>query len=71
MKNRKVVTPLVEPRLLGVRAAAAYLGATVWFVRNLAWNRAVPFVVFGKRILFDPADLDRYITEQKTAAVRP
>jgi excisionase family DNA binding protein len=55
----------VEPRLLPVKEAAAYLGATIWFIRSLAWNRAVPHVVFGKRILFDRADLDRYLESQK------
>jgi excisionase family DNA binding protein len=59
------VVSIPEPRLLNVRATAAYLGATVWFVRSLAWSRAIPFVVFGKRILFDKQDLDRYIDSQK------
>ena len=57
----------VEPRLLRIKEAAAYLGATVWFIRSLAWSRAVPHVVFGKRILFDRADLDRYLESQKRA----
>jgi excisionase family DNA binding protein len=59
---------IVEPRLLRVKEAAAYLGATVWFMRSLAWNRAVPHVVFGKRLLFDRADLDHYLESQKKAA---
>jgi len=57
----------VQPRLLRVKEAAAYLGSTVWFIRSLAWSRAVPHVVFGKRILFDRADLDRYLESQKRA----
>jgi len=57
-----------EPRLLSVKAAAIYLGAAVWFVRTLAWNRAVPFVKFGSRILFDKTDLDNYIQQQKKPA---
>ncbi len=58
----------VEPRLLRIKEAAAYLGATVWFLRSLAWSRTVPYVVFGKRILFDRADLDRYVESQKKVA---
>jgi excisionase family DNA binding protein len=54
-----------ESRLLNVRAAAAYLSATVWFVRTLAWSRAVPYVVFGNRILFDKQDLDKFIENKK------
>ena len=66
---KQVLPPAVvsnpEPRLLNVKSAAAYMGATVWFVRSLAWSRAVPFVVFGKRILFDKQDLDKYVENQK------
>ena len=58
----------VEPRLLRIKEAAAYYGATVWFIRSLVWSRAVPHVVFGKRILLDRADLDRYLESQKKAA---
>ncbi len=56
-----------EPRLLNVRSAAAYLGATVWFVRSLVWSRSIPYLVLGKRILFDKKDLDEYIDRQKEA----
>ena len=59
------VVPIPEPRLLNVRAAAVYLGCTVWFVRSLAWSKAVPHIVLGKRLLFDRQDLDRYIDNQK------
>jgi len=61
-------TPSIEPRMLTVKHAAAYLGATVWFVRSLAWSRKVPHSVFGKRIVFDRADLDRYVDSQKVCA---
>ena len=68
MKNKKQASPLVEPRMLSIRAASAYTGATIWQVRTWAWERRVPFVQFGNRILFDKADLDRYIESQKTKA---
>jgi excisionase family DNA binding protein len=58
----------LEPRMLTVKHAAAYLGATVWFLRMLAWSRKVPHSVFGKRIVFDRADLDRYVDSQKVCA---
>ncbi len=58
------------PRCIGVAAAAAYLGATIWAVRTLAWQKKVPFVRIGRRIVFDRADLDRYIENQKTEVVR-
>lgn len=56
----------VQPRLIGIKAAAAYLGCTIWAARSLAWGRAVPSLKIGNRILFDLADLDAYIENQKT-----
>jgi excisionase family DNA binding protein len=67
-KNLVIEAPAVEPRMLTVKAAAMYLGATIWFVRELAWSRSVPHLVFGKRIVFDRHDLDRYIEQQKQVA---
>jgi excisionase family DNA binding protein len=63
-----VPTTAPEPRMLNVKQAAAYTGATVWQVRTWAWHRVVPFVKFGPRILFDKSDLDRHIESQKVRA---
>jgi excisionase family DNA binding protein len=52
-------------RLLTIKQAANYLGATVWFMRTLAWERRVPFLKLGKRIVFDRVDLDTFITTEK------
>ena len=68
--KKPVVSAGVSPRLLGVKATAAYLNATIWAVRSLAWHRAVPFLKIGKRVLFDKADLDAYIENHKTAVAR-
>jgi len=57
--------PSVAPRLLNVRAAAVYLGSTVWAVRNLGWAHEIPFVRIGRRILFDRADLDTFVERLK------
>jgi excisionase family DNA binding protein len=56
----------IQSRLLNVRAAAAYLSCTVWAVRNLVWNRDVPSLKIGNRILFDRKDLDAFIERIKT-----
>ncbi len=53
------------PRLFNVRTAAAYLGCTVWFVRNLGWDGSVPVLKLGNRWLFDKADLDAYVDRMK------
>ncbi len=74
MKKKKVPkatgapVATIQPRMLNVRAAAEYLGATVWFLRTLAWEKKIPHAIFGNRLLFDKADLDRYVESQKVVA---
>ena len=67
MKNQ-IITSAEQPRLLTVPQAALYLACTVAAVRQLQWSRAVPFLKIGKRILFDRADLDRYVDLAKESA---
>jgi len=50
---------------LNVKQAAAYIGATVWFMRTLVWEKEIPSVMFGNRLLFDRADLDRLVEQRK------
>ena len=54
-----------NPRLLRYDEAAAYLGATEWFVRTLVWSKQIPYVPCGKRHLLDRLDLDAYIERAK------
>jgi excisionase family DNA binding protein len=61
--------PTMESRMMNVKQAAAYLNTTVWFVRTLIWNRRIPFVKFGNRLLLDKKDLDAFIDRQKVAAM--
>jgi excisionase family DNA binding protein len=63
----KLPATVVEPRLLSVKGAATYLSATVWFMRTLVWEKKIPSVKFGNRILFDRADLDAYVERAKVA----
>ena len=66
--------PNITPRMLTVPLAAQYLGATEWFVRTQCWNQSegdpngLPHVIFGKRIVIDQVELDRWIERQKKAA---
>jgi excisionase family DNA binding protein len=62
-------TGVLAPRLLPIKQAAGYLSCTVWAVRSLAWNREVPSMKIGNRILFDKKDLDEFIEAQKVAAL--
>ena len=58
-------SPSVEPRMLPIQDAAKYLGATVWFVRSQVWDRKLPFLKFGNRLVFDRTDLDDFIIRSK------
>lgn len=68
-KTTNTDTPL-QPRLIGIRAASAYLSCTIWAVRNLVWSRQVASLKIGNKILFDRKDLDAFIESQKTAVAR-
>ena len=68
MKNLKEETTPVCARMLNVRQAATYIGATIWYVRTIAWQKKVPTVTFGNRLLFDRCDLDAYIERAKAGA---
>jgi excisionase family DNA binding protein len=67
-KDTGVSVAVIQPRMLNVKAAAEYLGCTVWFMRTLAWEKKIPHVIFGNRLLFDKADIDRYVESQKVPA---
>jgi excisionase family DNA binding protein len=66
-KPIQAVTGELSPRLLSIKAAAAYLSCTIWAVRTLAWNRDVPSLKIGNKILFDKKDLDAFVERAKTA----
>jgi excisionase family DNA binding protein len=57
-----------DKRLLTVNEAAVYLGSTTWFVRSLVWDRKLPKLKLGKRLVFDRVDLDKFIDALKEAA---
>jgi excisionase family DNA binding protein len=55
----------ISARMLSIKAAAAYLGTSVWFIRTLIWERKVPHVRAGHRFLLDRGDLDRFVDAEK------
>jgi excisionase family DNA binding protein len=65
VKNNQETTP-VRVRLLTIAGAAQYLSTTIWQIRTLGWERRIPIIKLGNRYLFDRADLDRFIENQKT-----
>jgi excisionase family DNA binding protein len=64
-KPEQKVETKIEPRLLRVEEAAKYLGTTIHFMRTLGWDRQIPFLRLGQRILFDRADLDAFVERRK------
>jgi hypothetical protein len=52
------------PRLLTVKQAAAYSGATIWHIRELYWAKDVLGFIAGRRLLIERASLDAYITHR-------
>ncbi len=55
----------ITPRLLNVRDAAKYLGATIWYVRTLAWEKQVKALKLGNRLLFPREELDAFVERAK------
>jgi len=61
------IVAISGPRLLSVHAAAEYLSANVWTIRQLIRNRQLPRVPLGqsRKHLIDRFDLDRFIDKNK------
>jgi len=59
------------PRLLGLKAGAAYLSVSDWTLRELLWRGELPFIEVGApgslrpRRLVDLYDLDEWIERRK------
>jgi len=67
-KQVAVIVSAVQPRLLNVKDAAAYLGATVWHVRSLVWAKKLVAMRMGHRQVFDLVDLDAFVERLKRSA---
>jgi excisionase family DNA binding protein len=53
------------PRGLPLPKAAEYSGLTVWTLRNLIWDRKIPFLQVGRAYLILRDDIDSYLNSQK------
>ena len=62
----KSATESQSPRGLRVREAAAYLGVTVFFIRDAVWKNELPAMKLGRRLIIAREDLDRFLDQQKT-----
>ena len=61
----------MTPRLLPLKAAAEYLGLTVWALRERIWAGQIPVVQFpgGRKQYIDIEDIDRFIVKNKRTIV--
>jgi excisionase family DNA binding protein len=69
-KSAVTTAPAIQPRALSIEEAAAYIGATIWFLRTQIWNRRIPYLKHGHRYAFDRVDLDRYLEANKIGVAR-
>jgi excisionase family DNA binding protein len=60
----KTPQPTLQPRLLNIAEAAHYMGCSVWYVRNLVWDRKLPRLLLGRKLLFDRGVVDRFVDER-------
>jgi excisionase family DNA binding protein len=54
----------ITPRLLTVKQAAAYSGATVWAIRQLYWAKEIAGTIIGRRLLISRESLDALIDQR-------
>ena len=59
-------TESFSSRGLRVSEAAAYLGVTVFFIRDAVWKNELPAMKLGRRLIIAREDLDQFFEKQKT-----
>lgn len=55
----------IEPLLLNTKQASQALGISQRYLQQLTSDGGLPHVRLGRRVLFDPADLRRWIAANK------
>jgi excisionase family DNA binding protein len=58
----------IQPRLLTVEQAAAYIGRTKEAVQHMTAARKIPVVRDGRRVFLDVKELDRWIDQNTEPA---
>lgn len=69
IKNKKAkwIDYPITPRLLPLKAAAEYLGLTLWALRERVWAGHIPVVRFpgGRKMYIDAKDIEKFIEQNK------
>jgi len=70
IKTQRIDSPS-GPRLLPLKAAAEYIGFTVWALRERIWAGQIPVVQFpgGRKQYVDRQDIDAFIEKNKRVIV--
>lgn len=55
----------VNKRLYSVKEAAKYLGRSPWAIRRLIWDKLLPQVRQGRRVMVDVVDMNGFIEKYK------
>lgn len=63
-----ITKPKERPRLMDEREASRYLGVSPRSLWQLRKDRKIAFVPIGGRVLYDPADLEAFIAQQRRPA---
>ena len=65
--ENKTAQGISNPRLLPLKDAAAWLGLTVWAMRERIWAGQIPVVQFpgGRKQYIDTSDLETFIQKNK------
>ena len=66
-KDQKIFTG--NKRLYTLKEASAYLGRSVWGVRELIWAGKIPVVRDGRRIFIDILDLEKFVESNKSTCI--
>jgi excisionase family DNA binding protein len=60
--------PSLEP-LMNKKEAAGLLGIKVGTLSDWVWQKRIPYVKIGKRVMFEPEALRRFIERGRVAAM--
>lgn len=55
-------------RLYSIKELSQEIGGTEWYWRNQIWDRRLPFVQVGRKMLIDINDVEKFISENKVLA---
>lgn len=56
-------------RLIDIDGAAGQLGVSVRHVRRLVAERRIPYIKWGSRLHFDPAEIDAWIEQHRVPPI--